>query len=165
MSHAAWSACCQNSKRLLQYASVGLCSKLFSWSLVVKYFRYFNAVFYHLACCVRGNSPPHRGQCLALVPQSGPAPCFVPTFIAVRSLRCGLLLLRPPAEYCDERVSLSVCVYLSTVVSSKLRVRSSPKSSPSLCLPLVDLSAQSGGSVAHARPCSTVTRAGRGRCS
>jgi len=31
------------------------------------------------------------------------------------------------AEYCDERVCLSVSVCLSTIISSKLHVRSSPK--------------------------------------
>jgi len=38
-------------------------------------------------------------------------------------------LLRPDreAEYCDEPVCLSVCVCLSTIISSELYVRSSPK--------------------------------------
>jgi len=38
-------------------------------------------------------------------------------------------LLRPDreAEYCDEPVRLSVCVCLSTIISSELYVRSSPK--------------------------------------
>ena len=43
--------------------------------------------------------------------------------------RCLVITLPPisqAAEYCDERVCLSVCVCLSAIISSELHVRSSP---------------------------------------
>ena len=49
------------------------------------------------------------------------------------------------AEYCDERVCLSVCVCLTAIISSELHVRSSPNV---LCmLPMAAAQTSSGGVV------------------
>jgi len=60
-----------------------------------------------------------------------------------------LIVITPPpiggAEYCDERVCLSVCVCLSAVKSSEIHVRSSPTF---LCMiPMAVVRSSSGGVV------------------